>query len=179
MASALHPKGASRGPRGPRGGARVETRSDVKTQSERMDSMKKVLASVLSVVTMVSLSATAGMAQTSCPPEVASAKAMLTQTAKSQDVQAPRSLAGPRQDVQAPRSQDIQSPRGQDVQAPRGQDVQSPRSQDVQSPPSQDIHAPRTQDIQPPRRQETQTPATQATQSPRTQEPRTPDTPST
>src|SRR6266404_4005707 len=132
MASALHPKGASRGPRGPRGGARVETRSDVKTQSERMDSMKKVLASVLSVVTMVSLSATAGMAQTSCPPEVASAKAMLTQTAKSQDVQAPRS-----QDIQAPRSQDIQSPRSQDIQSPRSQDIQSPRSQDIQSPRSQ------------------------------------------
>src|SRR6266446_6708066 len=144
MASALHPKGASRGPRGPRGGARVETRSGVKTQSERTDSMKKVLASVLSVVTMVSLSATAGMAQTSCPPEVASAKAMLTQTAKSQDVQAPRSLAGARQDVQAPRSQDIQAPRSlagarQDVQAPRSQDIQSTRSQDVQAPRSQDI----------------------------------------
>src|SRR5260370_34163447 len=76
------------GPKGPRSGARMKTRSDVKTQSERTDSMKKVLASVLSVVTMVSLSATAGMAQTSCPPEVASAKAMLSQTAKSQDVQA-------------------------------------------------------------------------------------------
>src|SRR6266849_6334487 len=144
MASALHPKGANGGLRGPRGGARVETRSGVKTQSERTDSMKKVLASVLSVVTMVSLSATAGMAQTSCPPEVASAKAMLTQTAKSQDVQAPRSLAGARQDVQAPRSQDIQAPRSlagarQDVQAPRSQDIQSPRSQDVQAPRSQDI----------------------------------------
>ena len=83
--------------------------------------MKKVLASVLSVVTMVSLSATVGMAQTSCPAEVASAKAMLTQTAKSQDVQAPRSLAGARQDVQAPRSQDIQvAPAvSQDIQAPR------------------------------------------------------------
>src|SRR5882672_3727233 len=155
MASALHPKGASRGPRGPRGGARVETRSDVKTQSERMDSMKKVLASVLSVVTMVSLSATAGMAQTSCPPEVASAKAMLTQTAKSQDVQAPRSLAGARQDVQAPRSQDVQSPRGQDVQSPRSQDIQAPRSlagarQDVQAPRSQDIQSPRSQDVQAP-----------------------------
>ena len=81
--------------------------------------MRKVLAS-LSVITMFSLSATAGMAQaqTSCPPEVASAKAMLTQTAKSQDVQAPRSLAGAKQDVQAPRSQEIQAPRSQDVQAP-------------------------------------------------------------
>ena len=45
--------------------------------------MKKVLASVLSVVTMISLSATVGMAQTSCPAEVASAKAMLSQTAKA------------------------------------------------------------------------------------------------
>src|SRR6266481_839709 len=167
MASALHPKGASGGTRGPRGGARVETRSGVKTQSERTDSMKKVLASVLSVVTMVSLSATAGMAQTSCPPEVASAKAMLTQTAKSQDVQAPRSLAGARQDVQAPRSQDIQSPRGQDVQAPRSQDIQSPRSQNIQSPRSQDIQSPRSQDIQSPRSQDVQSPRSQDIQSPR------------
>ena len=53
-----------------------------------------------------------GMAHTSCPAEVASAKAMLTQTAKGQDVQAPRALAGARsQDIQSPRSQDIQSPR--------------------------------------------------------------------
>src|SRR5260370_37068687 len=151
MASALHPKGASGGPRGPRGGARMKTRSDVKTQSERTDSMKKVLASVLSVVTMVSLSATAGMAQTSCPPEVASAKAMLTQTAKSQDVQAPRSLAGARQDVQAPRSQDIQSPRSQDVQAPRSlagarPDGQAPRAPDSQSPRAPRRHAPRGPD---------------------------------
>src|SRR4029077_20395058 len=131
MAAALQPQAASWGPRGPRG---WERKSGMKPQSERTSEMKKILASVLSGVTMVSLSATAGMAQSSCPPEVASAKAMLTQTAKSQDVQAPRSLAGARQDVQAPRSQDIQSPRGQDVQAPRGQDVQSPRSQDVQSP---------------------------------------------
>src|SRR5712671_1469784 len=172
MASALHPKGASRGPSGPRGGARVETRSGVKTQSERTDSMKKVLASVLSVVTMVSLSATAGMAQTSCPPEVASAKAMLTQTAKSQDVQAPRSLAGARQDVQAPRSQDIQSPRSQDVQAPRSlagarQDVQAPRSQDIQSPRGQDVQAPRGQDIQSPRSQDVQSPRSQDIQAPR------------
>src|SRR6267378_4505309 len=62
---------------------------------------------------------------------------MLTQTAKGQDVQAPRSLAGARsQDVQSPRSQDIQSPRSQDVQSPRSQDIQSPRSQDIQSPRS-------------------------------------------
>ena len=73
-------------------------------------------------------------AQSSCP-EVDQAKAMLSRVAKGQDVQAPRSLAGARQDQQAPRSQDIQAPRGQDVQAPRGkQDVQAPRGQDVQAP---------------------------------------------
>jgi hypothetical protein len=91
--------------------------------------MRRLFATTLSIVTMISLSATVGMAQTSCPAEVASAKAMLTQTAKSQDVQAPRSLAGVRsQDIQSPRSQDIQSPRSQDIQSPRSQDIQSPRS---------------------------------------------------
>ena len=99
--------------------------------------MRRLFATTLSIVTMISLSATVGMAQTSCPAEVASAKAMLTQTAKSQDVQAPRSLAGVRsQDIQSPRSQDIQSPRSQDIQSPRSQDIQSPRSQDIQSPRS-------------------------------------------
>jgi len=99
--------------------------------------MSKIFTAALSLVTMISLSATVGMAQTSCPAEVASAKAMLTQTAKSQDIQSPRSLAGVRsQDVQSPRSQDIQSPRGQDIQSPRSQDIQSPRSQDIQSPRS-------------------------------------------
>jgi len=74
--------------------------------------MSKIFTAALSLVTMISLSATVGMAQTACPAEVASAKAMLTQTAKSQDIQSPRSLAGVRsQDVQSPRSQDIQSPR--------------------------------------------------------------------
>jgi len=95
--------------------------------------MRRLFATTLSIVTMISLSATVGMAQTSCPAEVASAKAMLTQTAKSQDVQAPRSLAGVRsQDIQSPRSQDIQSPRSQDIQSPRSQDIQSPRSANFQ-----------------------------------------------
>ncbi len=95
--------------------------------------MRRLFATTLSIVTMISLSATVGMAQTSCPGEVASAKAMLTQTAKSQDVQAPRSLAGVRsQDIQSPRSQDIQSPRSQDIQSPRSQDIQSPRSANFQ-----------------------------------------------
>jgi len=111
--------------------------------------MRRLFATTLSIVTMISLSATVGMAQTSCPGEVASAKAMLTQTAKSQDVQAPRSLAGVRsQDIQSPRSQDIQSPRSQDIQSPRSQDIQSPRSQDIQSPRSQDIQSPRSANFQ-------------------------------
>ena len=37
---------------------------------------------------------------------------MLSKVSKAQDVQAPRSLAGSRQDIQAPRA-------GQDIQAPR------------------------------------------------------------
>jgi hypothetical protein len=109
--------------------------------------MRKLLATVLSVTTVVALSASAGMGQTSCPPEVASAKAMLTQTA-----QAPRSLAGARsQEVQAPRSQEVQAPRSQEVQAPRSQEVQAPRSQEVQAPRSQEVQAPRSQEFQAPR----------------------------
>jgi uncharacterized protein YdaU (DUF1376 family) len=97
-----------------------------------------------------------------CPPELAEAKAALGsaeaaqkkkgQTAKSQEIQAPRAQAGARtQDIQSPRSQDIQSPRSQDIQSPRSQDIQSPRSQDIQSPRSQDAQSPRSQDIQAPR----------------------------
>ena len=82
--------------------------------------MRKFLATAMSLLMVVAFSATVSSGQSTCPPEVASAKAMLTQTAKSQDVQAPRSLAGAKsQDVQAPRSQDVQAPRSQDVQAPR------------------------------------------------------------
>ena len=121
--------------------------------------MRKLLA-LLSVTTMVALSATAGLAETSCPPEVASAKAMLTQaTAKSQEVQAPRSLAGARtQDIQAPRSQELQAPRSQELQAPRTQELQAPRTQELQAPRSQQIQAPRTQELQAPRAQELQAP---------------------
>jgi hypothetical protein len=87
--------------------------------------MRKLLATALSVTMVVALSASAGMGQTSCPPEVASAKAMLTQTANSQDVQPSRSLAGARsQELQAPRSQEIQAPRSQEIQAPRSAEFQ-------------------------------------------------------
>ena len=72
-----------------------------------------------------------------CPPEVASAKAMLN--ARGSDAQA--SARG--MSKQASRGQDVQAARSQDVQAPRSQDVQAPRNQDVQAPRSQDLQAPR------------------------------------
>jgi len=72
----------------------------------------------------------------SCPPELAEAKKALeraTATAQSAS-ELPRTLAGARDEIQAPRGQEIQSPRGQDIQSPRGQEIQSPRGQDIQSP---------------------------------------------
>jgi hypothetical protein len=121
--------------------------------------MGKLLATVLSVTMVVALSASAGMGQTSCPPEVASAKAMLTQIASSQDVQVSRSLAGARsQELQAPRSQELQAPRSQELQAPRSQELQAPRSQELQAPRSQELQAPRSQELQAPRSQELQAP---------------------
>jgi len=125
--------------------------------------MKKLFAAVLSVAVAMSLSPALTSAQSSCPAEVAQAKDMLSKkqvaSVKSQDVQAPRSLAGARSNeaVQSPRgNQDVQSPRGnQNVQSPRGnQDVQSPRgNQDVQSPRgNQNVQSPRgNQDVQSPR----------------------------
>ena len=130
--------------------------------------MKKAISAVLSFAFLVSFSPTVGTAHAaaSCP-DVDAAKAMLKQmTARTDEVQAPRSLAGARQDVQSPRSQDIQSPRS-NVQAPRSQDVQSPRTQDIQAPRSlagarsQDVQAPRSQDIQSPRSQDVQAPRSQ------------------
>ena len=61
--------------------------------------MKKLFATVLSVAVAMSLSPALASAQsTSCPAEVAQAKAMLSKkqvaSINSQDVQAPRSLAG-------------------------------------------------------------------------------------
>jgi hypothetical protein len=114
--------------------------------------MSKLLATMLSLTTVIALSGTAGLAQTSCPPEVASAKAMLTQTAKSQEIEAPRSLAGARtQDIQAPRTQELQAPRTQELQAPRTQELQAPRTQELQAPRTQELQAPRTQELQAPR----------------------------
>jgi hypothetical protein len=127
--------------------------------------MKKLFATVTSMVFLASLSVTVSSAQTSCPPEVAQAKSMLQQRqqqARTQDVNAPRSLAGARtQDVNAPRTQDVNAPRVQEVQAPRSlagartQDVNAPRTQDVNAPRSQGVNAPRTQDVNAPRTQAT------------------------
>jgi len=130
--------------------------------------MKKLLAAVLSVAVAVTLSPALSSAQSSsCPAEVTQAKDLLskkTASVKPDDIQAPRSLAGARQNEaqQAPRgNQNVQAPRGnQDVQAPRGnQDVQAPRG-------NQNVQAPRgNQDVQAPR---TSTGATAAAQAPRT-----------
>src|SRR5947208_2176478 len=99
--------------------------------------MKKLMAAA-TVVSVAFVSAFVPMAdaQSACPPEVTKAKEMLAQksVAKGQDIQAPRTLAGARQEVQAPRGQEVQAPRGQEVQAPRGQEVQAPRGQEVQAP---------------------------------------------
>ena len=91
-----------------------------------------------------------------CPPELAAAKSALSAAGPSLPDQLPRSLAGARDEISAPRGQDIQAPRGQDVQAPRGEDIQAPRTlvgsrQDLQAPRGQDVQAPRGQDIQAPR----------------------------
>ena len=98
----------------------------------------------------------------SCPPELAEAKKALeraTATAQSAS-ELPRTLAGARDEIQAPRGQEIQSPRGQEIQSPRGQEIQSPRGQDIQSPRGQEIQSPRGQEIQSPRGQEIQSPRT-------------------
>ena len=117
---------------------------------------KRFFAAIMSVAVFAALAPVAG-AQSQCPAEVGQAQAMLQKVSKVQEVQAPRSLAGARQqDVQAPRTtQEVQAPRSlagarQEPQAPRSstQDVQAPRSstQDVQAPRSstQDVQAPRS-----------------------------------
>jgi hypothetical protein len=132
--------------------------------------MRKFLATLMIFFFFVALSPMVVQAASPCPPEVQAAKNMLTkQVAKSQDVQAPRSLAGARsQDIQAPRGQDVQAPRGQDVQAPRGQDIQAPRGKAVpEAPRGQDVQAPRGQDVQAPRGQDIQAPRGQDIQAPR------------
>src|SRR3989304_2098121 len=146
------------GGRGRSGGRQTVPRDKASQHNKKekgQTQMRKLLATLMIFFLFVSLSPMVVEAASPCPPEVQAAKDLLgKQVAKSQDVQAPRSLAGARsQDVQAPRGQDVQAPRSQDIQAPRGQDVQAPRSQDIQAPragKAQDVQAPRGQDIQAP-----------------------------
>jgi len=139
--------------------------------------MKKVMASA-TIVSVAFFAALAPMAdaQTGCPAEVTKAKEMLAKknVARGQEIQAPRSLAGARQEIQAPRGQEVQAPRGQEVQAPRGQEVQAPRGQEVQAPRGQEMQAPRGQEVQAPRGQEMQAPRGQEVQAPRGQDTQAP-----
>ena len=112
--------------------------------------MRALVTAVVSVVVPVTVWIAVGSAQsTKCPPEVASAKAILT--ARGGEIQASRpgrnennQAAARSLEVQAPRHQDVQAPRAkdEDVQAPRTskeQDVQAPRAkQDAQTPRGQD-----------------------------------------
>src|SRR6266403_5122771 len=102
--------------------------------------MRKILATLLTVVVAAAFVPTLSDAASSCPPEVAQAKELLTK-----QTQASRTLAGAR-DVQAPRMQDVQAPKMQDVQAPRSlagaREIQAPRMQDVQAPKMHDVQAP-------------------------------------
>ena len=154
------------------------------TYTRKENAMKKLMAAA-TVVSVAFFSAFVPMAdaQSACPPEVTKAKEMLAQksVAKGQDIQAPRTLAGARQEVQAPRGQEVQAPRGQEVQAPRGQEVQAPRGQEVQAPRTTTQQAPRGQEVQAPRslagaRQEVQAPRGQEVQAPRGQEVQAPRT---
>ncbi len=117
--------------------------------------MTKMLAVLMSVATLAVFTPVSEAAN--CPPEVAQAKNLLAKkTASAQSVQAPRSLAGARQDIQAGRGQNVQAGRGQDVQAGRGQDVQAGRGQDVQAGRGQNVQAGRGQDVQAGRGQDVQ-----------------------
>ena len=154
------------------------------TYTRKENAMKKLMAAA-TVVSVAFFSAFVPMAdaQSACPPEVTKAKEMLAQksVAKGQDIQAPRTLAGARQEVQAPRGQEVQAPRGQEVQAPRGQEVQAPRTTTQQAPRGQEVQAPRSlagarQEVQAPRGQEVQAPRSQEVQAPRGQEVQAPRT---
>jgi len=132
--------------------------------------MKAICVCAFATALLTLPSSPMALAAENCPPEVAAAKTMLSKaaptaskaTARAQDTQAPRQLAGERQqDIQAPRGQDVQAPRAQEVQAPKSQqEIQAPRAkqQDVQAPKQQDVQAPRGQDMQAPRGQEIQAP---------------------
>src|SRR3954468_22107327 len=80
----------------------TESKSQVGQPMGRIKTMRKFFAVVMSAAMVAAFSPLAE-AQSTCPAEVSEAKAILSKkssTARSQDVQAPRSLAGARQDVQ-------------------------------------------------------------------------------
>src|SRR5262249_60633872 len=86
---------------------------------------RALLVATVAIVLAVPALSDLGAAQSGCPAEVDQAKEMLKQKTAAispDDVQAPRTMSGARQDVQSPRgNQNVQSPRqNQDVQAPRG-----------------------------------------------------------
>ena len=94
--------------------------------------MKKLLATVVSLLFVVTFYPALSEGAATCP-DVEAAKGMLKQVT-TKEGQASRALAGARTQVQAPRGQEVQAPRGQEVQAPRGQEIQAPRGQEVQAP---------------------------------------------
>src|SRR5256712_14053085 len=74
--------------------------------------MKRLFAAIMSVAVFGAL-APAVDAQSSCPSEVQQAKEMFAKVAKTPDVQAPRTLAGARQEMEAPGGkEDVRAPRG-------------------------------------------------------------------
>jgi hypothetical protein len=101
--------------------------------------MKASLSVAITALVLVASPVAMSWAQSKCPPEVTSAKAILM--ARGGDVQASRD-----QDVQAPRNQGAQAGRNKDVQAPRNQDVQAPRSNPMPALRNQDQQEPRSRD---------------------------------
>src|SRR5688572_8064817 len=95
----------------------------------------RMLGALVAVVVLVPMTEIGAQ---SCPVELAQAKAAL-ERAPGAEQQLPRTLAGSRQEIQAPRGQEIQAPRGQEIQAPRGQEIQAPRGQEIQAPRGQEI----------------------------------------
>jgi hypothetical protein len=121
-------------------------------QTEGENTMKKFLATIMSVAVVAAFTPMAS-AQSTCPPEVAKAKSMLSQKSttqaprtlagartsdpqagRGQDVQAPRSLAGARTtDPQAARGENPQAARGENPQAARGENPQAARGENPQA----------------------------------------------
>jgi len=109
--------------------------------------IRRTMTAVGALVGVAALMPMTDVGAQSCPSELAQAKAILERTSAGEmtEQQLPRTLAGSRQEIQAPRGQEIQAPRGQEIQAPRGQEIQAPRGQEIQAPRGQEIQAPRAE----------------------------------